>query len=99
MRESMASRKRTKPSDEREKEGVGPVRKEMKLDFKGSLTKESPKKMFTSKEEKLIEDYFGKQIATRQFPSQRECREFLELFKLQRKPKDIYDKCRNLAGR
>lgn len=43
--------------------------------------------------------YFTGHVSTRQFLTMAECREFLELYQQRRTPKDLYDKCGNLAGR
>ena len=49
----------------------------------------------------LIADYFSHHIATRNFPTSLECRDFVALYKTEfydRSPNDIYDKCCNIAG-
>ena len=65
-----------------------------------SVATPSPKrKTFTPQQEDLLADYFARHIAKRVFPTSVECRDFLKLHPsfAQRKPKDIYDKCRNIA--
>ena len=60
------------------------------------------KKGFTDRQCTMLADYFTTQISTRSFPTTVECREFMAVYKTEfqdRSPKDIYDKCRNLAGR
>ena len=56
---------------------------------------------FTSEQEQLLADYFSQHIATKQYPSCQECRDFIKLYPQfsSRKPKDIYDKCCNIGGR
>lgn len=57
------------------------------------------RKVFTKREVEIISEFFVKPIRTCKLPSTDECREFLKLFPMDRKPKDIYNKCRNLVGR
>lgn len=63
----------------------------------------SPKKRrFSEQQCDLICDYFGPHISRKRFPTAMECQEFKELYSSQfedRTAKDIYDKCRNIAGR
>lgn len=61
--------------------------------------KREGKRKFTVEEEEHVQEYFSENISKRKFPSMDDCRKFLKLFSIDRKPKDIYDKCRNLAGR
>ena len=67
-----------------------------------SIATPSPRrKTFTPQKEDLLADYFARHIAKREFPTSVECRDFIKLHPsfAKRKPKDIYDKCRNIAGR
>ena len=57
------------------------------------------RKAFKKEEEESIANFFSQHIKRRQFPTAVEAKEFLDLFPMNRSPKDIYDKCRNLAGR
>ena len=59
------------------------------------------RKGFTLRQENVISTYFEQHISKRDFPTSLECRGFIKLYPefASRKPKDIYDKCRNLAGR
>lgn len=57
------------------------------------------RKPFSRADEELIANFFRQHISRRQFPTIAESREFLELYPMDRTPKDIYDKCRNIAGR
>ena len=56
---------------------------------------------FTQHQQDLLADYFAQNISDRKFPTSLECQDFIKLYPAftGRKPKDIYDKCRNLAGR
>ena len=56
---------------------------------------------FTQHQQDLLADYFAQHISDRKFPTSLECQDFIKLYPAfaGRKPKDIYDKCRNLAGR
>ena len=87
--------------DSRERDGVE----------KGSTPREAPspsprprqkKKGFTERQCALLADHFDTQISTKNFPTTVECREFITMYGEEfpdRSPKDIYDKCRNIAGR
>ena len=57
--------------------------------------------LFTKAQVRLVAEYFAGQISRREFPNSTECRDFIRLYPGfgERNPKDIYDKCRNLAGR
>ena len=60
------------------------------------------KKRYSKGQTELLEKYFSRHIADRSFPTAMECRDFMQLYKSQfegRTVKDIYDKCRNIAGR
>ena len=59
------------------------------------------RKIFTKDQERLVAEHFTDYISRRAFPTSTECRDFLNLYPqfAGRNPKDIYDKCRNLAGR
>ena len=86
---------------------------EQEMDTKGkrrwsAQQKETPpqksprkRKGFSRKDEDLVADFFAQNIAKRRFPTADECRDFIKMYPQfsERKPKDIYDKCRNLAGR
>lgn len=68
---------------------------------KSTATPSPRRKAFTPQQEDLLADYFARHIAKREFPTSIECRDFIKLHPsfAHRKPKDIYDKCRNMAGR
>ena len=60
------------------------------------------KKGFTERQYGLLADHFSTHISTKIFPTTGECQEFVTMYKAEfedRSPKDIYDKCRNMAGR
>ena len=60
------------------------------------------KRPFSKEETNLVAEYFRVHIEKRQFPTTNECRDFLALYQdtlKDRSLKDIYDKCRNIAGR
>ena len=54
------------------------------------------RKKFTKEETTDIETFFKRQVETNELPSLTECREFLEIYKLNRTPKNIQDKCRTI---
>ena len=54
---------------------------------------------FTDEEKEVVSDYFGQHISSRKPPSSDECRQFLQQHPLNRDPKQIRDKVRNLIGR
>lgn len=87
-------RKRT-TSDEEEK---GLLQKQSATSRPTSPRK---RKGFTPRQENVIATYFAQHIEKRDFPTSVECRDFIKVYPefASRKPKDIYDKCRNLAGR
>ena len=58
--------------------------------------KPKTRKKFSDTENELIKTYFDSHIKDRVPPRMAECQEFLEGHKLDRTPKDIYDKVRNL---
>ena len=68
---------------------------------KKSTTSPRKRRGFSKKDEDLVADFFAQNIAERKFPTADECHDFIKLYPQfkERKPKDIYDKCRNLAGR
>lgn len=68
---------------------------------KSMATPSPTRKAFTPQQEDVLADYFARHIAKRVFPTSVECRDFIKLHPsfAHRKPKDIYDKCRNIAGR
>ena len=88
-----------------QKEQSGKQSRDLSPEKKGEereCTSASPRKRknFSTSQEVLIAQHFKMHIANRQFPTSKECREFLELHPMQqRTAKDIYDKCRNVAGR
>lgn len=60
------------------------------------------RKTFTTEQTELIKNYFKAHIKKRSFPTSIECRDFITLHQQEfpdRNIKDIYDKCRNIAGR
>ena len=101
--EEERSSKRMQRREEEEERGQGKKKKEKEKEAErrqaSSSASSRKRKAFTERQEGQITDFFKTQISTRQFPTSIECREFLALFPMQRSPKDIYDKCRNLSGR
>ena len=66
------------------------------------LPKKKRTRRYSKEQTELITKYFSRHIAETNFPTSMECREFVELYKSHfqdRTAKDIYDKCRNIAGR
>lgn len=61
-----------------------------------------PRRRYSKREVEVLEEYFQTHISSNKIPISTECRDFLnmhpEMYK-GRKPKDIYDKCRNICGR
>lgn len=87
-------RKRKKGKERAQREGQGEIEEECWLP--------SPKK-FSQEEMELITKFFRRQKkAQKNFPTSMECRDFVAIYKSEfqdRTVKDIYDKCRNIAGR
>ena len=100
--EEIGSSKRKKRREEEEKEERGGNERKRREEVEKGLSSSACKgkrKGFSKQEEKLVVEFFKTHISTRQLPTSKECREFLDLFPMDRSPKDIYDKCRNIAGR
>ena len=57
------------------------------------------RRRFTSEETEKIANYFSQHFKKNDPPSLSECREFLQIFQMDRTPKHIQDKCRTIAGR
>ena len=78
--------------DEEKEEGVRPLRPSPR----------KRRKVYSEEQMELITKYFGQHITQKNFSTTIECRDFVALYKTQfqdRTPKDIYDKCSNIAGR
>lgn len=112
-REDEEEKEKRRERDEEEKEGQQERRESEEMDtLRGTKGKtsaqqgapqKSPRKRkgFSRKDEDLVADFFAQNIAERRFPTADECRDFIKMYPQfsERRPKDIYDKCRNLAGR
>ena len=88
--------------DGRERDGEEGVSTPRDLPGSSSPRPRQRKKGFTKRQCALLADHFSTHISTRSFPTTVECREFVAMYKAEfedRSPKDIYDKCRNMAGR
>lgn len=57
------------------------------------------RKKFMAEETESIMKYFASHFEKGEQPTLGECREFLEVFDVDRQPKHIQDKCRNIMGR
>ena len=66
----------------------------------GEQSRATPKRRkFTEEETENVKVFFARHITDNNQPALGECREFLEIYKMDRSAKNVQDKVRNLAGR